>query len=111
MELVATAPDTTAVMIVDEAASAGLVAELARIGWAVPGDISVMSILSSLDMAAMCNPPLTTVTAPGTELGELGVEALLRQLDGGTPLAPVLRAGVLAVGESTGPIRANSGLP
>jgi DNA-binding LacI/PurR family transcriptional regulator len=108
-ELVATAPDTTAVIIADEAASAGLVAELTRTGWAVPGDISVMSILSSLDMAAMCNPPLTTVTAPGTELGQLGVEALLRQLDGGTPMTPVLRAGVLALGESTGPIHENSG--
>jgi DNA-binding LacI/PurR family transcriptional regulator len=72
----------------------------------VPGDISVMSILSSLDMAAMCNPPLTTVTAPGIELGQLGVEALLRQLDRSPPLRPVLRAGVLAVGESTGPIHA-----
>jgi DNA-binding LacI/PurR family transcriptional regulator len=107
-ELVATAPDTTAVIIVDEAASAGLVAELTRIGWAVPGDISVMSILSSLDMAAMCNPPLTTVTAPGTELGQLGVEALLRQLDGGTPMTPVLRAGVLALGESTDTVRGHS---
>jgi DNA-binding LacI/PurR family transcriptional regulator len=57
-------------------------------------------------MAAMCNPPLTTVTAPGIELGQLGVEALLRQLDRSPPLRPVLRAGVLAVGESTGPIDA-----
>ena len=104
-ELVATAPDTTAVIIADEVAAAGLVAELTRTGREVPSDISVMSILSSLDMAAICNPPLTTVTAPGTELGRLGVEALLRQLDGGPPMTPVLRAGVLAVGESTGPIR------
>ena len=108
MEMVATAPDTTAVIIADEVAAAGLVAELARIGRAVPGDISVMSILSSLDMAAICNPPLTTVTAPGTELGSLGVEALLRQLNGGPPITPVLRAGVLAVGESTGPIGEHS---
>jgi DNA-binding LacI/PurR family transcriptional regulator len=105
MELVATAPDTTAVIIADEVAAAGLVAELARTGREVPSDISVMSILSSLDMAAICNPPLTTVTAPGTELGRLGVEALLRQLVGGPPMTPVLRAGVLAIGESTGPIR------
>ena len=105
MELVATAPVTTAVIIADEVAAAGLVAELARTGREVPRDISVMSILSSLDMAAICNPPLTTVTAPGTELGRLGVEALLRQLDGGPPMTPVLRAGVLAIGESTGPIR------
>jgi DNA-binding LacI/PurR family transcriptional regulator len=105
MELVATAPDTTAVIIADEVAAAGLVAELTRTGREVPSDISVMSILSSLDMAAICNPPLTTVTAPGTELGRLGVEALLRQLVGGPPMTPVLRAGVLAIGESTGPIR------
>jgi DNA-binding LacI/PurR family transcriptional regulator len=108
-ELVTTAPDATAVIIADEVAAAGLVAELARIGREVPGDISVMSILSSLDMAAICNPPLTTVTAPGTELGSLGVEALLRQLDDDRPaMAPVLRAGVLAIGESTGPIRGHS---
>jgi hypothetical protein len=49
------------------------------------------------------------VTAPGTELGRLGVEALLRQLDGGPPMTPVLRTGVLAIGESTGPIHENSG--
>ena len=109
-ELVATVPDTTAVMIADEAASLGLLAELSRIGWAVPGDVSVMSILSSIDMASMCNPPLTTVTAPGTELGRLGVEALLRQLDGGPPMPPVLRTGVLAIGESTDPIHEKSGL-
>ena len=58
----------------------------------------------------MCNPPLTTVTARGTELGSLGVEALLRQLNGGPPMPPVLRTGVLAIGESTGPIHEKSGL-
>ena len=100
-ELVATAPETTAVIVVDEAAPPGLVAELSRIGWAVPGDISVMSILSSLDMAGMCDPPLTTVTTPGSELGRLGVEALLGQLDGGMPTTGVLRAGDLVLGEST----------
>ena len=110
-ELVASAPGTTAVIIAEEVASAGLVAELARIGWAVPGDISVMSILSSPDMAAMCNPPLTTVTSPGTELGRLGVQALLRQLDGGMAMTPVLRAGVLALGESTATARGPDAIP
>ena len=36
MELVATAPDTTAVLIVDEAAAAGLVSELAQRGGRCP---------------------------------------------------------------------------
>lgn len=105
VELVATVPDATAVLIADEAAAAGLVAELDRLGRPVPADISVLSVLSSIDMAALGNPQLTTVTAPGIELGRLGVESLLRQLDGGAPQAPVLRTGVLALGESTGPVR------
>jgi DNA-binding LacI/PurR family transcriptional regulator len=104
-ELVLKAPDTTAVLIADEAASPGLVAELSRIGWVVPEDISVMSVLSSLEMAAVGNPPLTTVTTPGTELGRLGVQALLRQLDGGLPMTPVLRTGSLVQGESTAAAR------
>lgn len=102
-ELVSTLPDTTAVIMADEVAAAGLVAELERLQRPVPADISVMSILSSVDMARMCNPPLTTVTAPGTELGRLGVESLLRQLNGTLPLGPVLLSGVLALGESTAP--------
>lgn len=105
LELVATVPEATAVIIADEVAAAGLVAELDRLHRPVPADISVMSILSSIDMAGMCNPPLSTVTAPGTELGRLGMESLLRQLDGGAPMAPALRTGLLAPGESTGPVR------
>ena len=46
----------------------------------------------------MCNPPLTIVTAPGVELGRLGVEALLCRLQGATPPPPVLRAGELRAG-------------
>jgi len=105
LELVGNVPDATAVIIADETAAAGLVAELERLRRPVPAAISVMSILSSIDMAGMCNPPLTTVTAPGTELGRLGMEALLQQLDGSAPPAPVLRTGVLALSESTGTVR------
>jgi len=70
----------------------------------VPDDISVLSLLSSADFAEMCDPPLTTVTTPGMELGRLGVEALLRQLDNRPRLTAVLRTGVLARGGSTGPV-------
>ncbi len=110
-ELLGTAPQTTAVIIGAEAAAPGLIAELTRRGRTVPGDISVMTLLSSVDVAAMCNPPLTTVTAPGTELGRLGVEALICLLDGSDPATPMLRTGVLAVGESTGPVRHGRGGP
>jgi DNA-binding LacI/PurR family transcriptional regulator len=60
-------------------------------------------MLSSADFAQMWDPPLTTVSTPGLELGRLGVEALLRQLDGRPPLTAALRTGVLVPGGSTGP--------
>ena len=110
-ELLSAAPETTAVIVGDEAAAAGLIAELIRRGRSVPGDISVMSLLSSVDVAAMGSPSVTTVTAPGAELGRLGVEALICLLDGSRPDTPMLRTGVLAVGESTGPVRGRAGKP
>jgi DNA-binding LacI/PurR family transcriptional regulator len=102
-ELDRRAPDATAVIIVDEAAAAGLVAGLHGLGRHVPADLSVVSVTSSTDMADACDPPLTTVTAPGLELGQLGVEALLRRLEAREPLPPTLRVGTLRLGESTAP--------
>jgi DNA-binding LacI/PurR family transcriptional regulator len=100
------APTATAVIVADEAISAGLVAGLHTRGTRIPTDMSVLCILTSRDMAAMCDPPLTIVTAPGVELGRLGVEALLCRVQGATPPPPVLRAGELLPGESTGPVPA-----
>lgn len=100
-QLVTQACGATAVIIADEAAAAGLIAGLHGQGVRVPMDLSVMSVISSKDMAFICDPPLTTVTAAGIELGRLGVEALLRQLQGEAPMRPVLRAGTLEIRDST----------
>lgn len=102
--LARTAPQATAVIVRDDAAAAGLVAGLQGRGLRVPADVSVLSLLSSPEMASVCHPPLTFVSSPGRELGRLGVEALLHQLDGAEPTEPVLRAGALELGESTGPV-------
>lgn len=102
-------PETTAVIVADESSAAGLVAGLRQRNRRIPEDISVMSVLTSKDMAAACDPPLTLVTAPGLELGRLGVEALLSPLRGADPLPPVLRAGKLEIGQSTGPAPAAAG--
>jgi DNA-binding LacI/PurR family transcriptional regulator len=110
-DLLDSAPSTTAVIIQDEAGAAGLIAELKRLDRPVPDHISVLSMLSSADFAEMWDPPLTTVTTPGMELGRLGVEALLRQLDGRPPVTAVLRTGVLVPGGSTGPVRVNAAKP
>ena len=104
------APDATAVVVRDEATAAGLVPGLQARGLRVPSDISVVSLLTSPEMASRCQPPLTIVTSPGQQLGRLGVEALLRQLHQAQPTEPDLRAGVLVVGESTGPVSLEAGL-
>lgn len=108
VRLGSTAPDATAVIVSDEAASAGLVAGLHVAGVAVPDDISVLALLASLEYSSACNPPLTVVSTPASELGRLGVQALLRRLEGDAPSEPVLRVGVLVPGESTGPAPARS---
>jgi DNA-binding LacI/PurR family transcriptional regulator len=101
--LVEVAAEATAVVVGDEAVAAGLVAGLQRRGVRVPDDISVLGLLTSLESMFACNPPLTVVSTPASELGRLGVQALLRQLAGEAPTEPLLRAGVLVEGESTGP--------
>lgn len=97
------APEATAVIVGDEAASAGLVAGLQVTGVAVPDDMSVLGLLASLEYSSACNPPLTVVSTPASELGRLGVQALLRRLEGDAPSEPVLRVGALVPGKSTGP--------
>ena len=108
-------PATTAVVVADEAVAAGLVAGLQLGRTTIPDEMSVLSLLTSLDYRSACNPPLTVVSTPANELGQLGVQALLRQLEGDPPSEPVLRVGALVLGESTGqapartPVRRHSG--
>ncbi len=102
-QLTRLAPEVTAVLVVAEAAAAGLVAELHRLGRDVPSEVSVVSVTSSIDMAQASDPPLTVVTAAGVELGRLGIQALVRRLEGRSALPPQLRAGSLELGSSTAP--------
>ena len=105
------APNATAVVVGNEAVSSGLVAGLQFLGITIPDDMSVVSMLTALEYKAACNPPLTVVSTPASELGRLGVRTLLRQLDGEPPTEPVLRAGELVPGESTGPVPARRSAP
>ncbi|MFG1815609.1 LacI family DNA-binding transcriptional regulator [Kribbella sp. NPDC049174] len=98
-------PDTTAVLIVNEFAALGAVAGLNRLGLRVPDDISVLPLLMAPEMAALTNPALTIMRTPGPELGHLGTEALIRQLDGADPLPPQLVPAKLYPGATTGPPR------
>jgi DNA-binding LacI/PurR family transcriptional regulator len=96
-------PDTTAILIMKEYASLGLVSELRRHGRNIPADISVLPLVASRDLPALCDPELTIMRSPGPELGRLGVEALIKVIEGQDPPPPQLIACHLELGASTGP--------
>jgi DNA-binding LacI/PurR family transcriptional regulator len=98
-------PDTTAVLIVNEFAALGAVAGLNRLGLRVPDDMSVLPLLMAPEMAALTNPELTIMRTPGPELGHLGTEALIRQLENADPLPPQLVPARLHKGATTAPPR------
>jgi DNA-binding LacI/PurR family transcriptional regulator len=103
-ELLEADPDMTALVSMNEMATFGATVELQDRGLRIPDDFSVLSIVTSPGVGALSNPPLTTMHAPGAELGRLGVEALLGRLvpDGRHP-EPVLLSCRLEEGASTGP--------
>ncbi|MCL3860460.1 LacI family DNA-binding transcriptional regulator [Actinotalea sp. K2] len=105
-ELLAREPRMTAVVTMNEIATFGATVELQDRGLRIPEDFSVLSIVTSPGVGAMSNPPLTTMHAPGAELGRLGVEALVRLVGGGPGgPAPVLISCRLEIGGSTAPAR------
>jgi DNA-binding LacI/PurR family transcriptional regulator len=76
------APDATAVMVLNETAAFGLLNGLRRLGVSVPADMSILSVGSSPDIAAIADPELTLMVSPADELGRMGVEALVDRLEG-----------------------------
>lgn len=95
-------PDATALIMMNEFTSLAALAGLRARGVRVPEDLSMLSLITSTEMAAIADPPLTIMRAPGRDLGRLGFEALVRQLDSAEPLAPQLVPCSLVPGASTG---------
>ncbi|GIG37722.1 LacI family transcriptional regulator [Cellulomonas pakistanensis] len=102
-------PAPTAVVTMNEEATFGVVAELAARGVAVPAALSVLAVVSSPAVAGQTVPPLTTLHAPGAQLGRAGVDALLALLGTGTVPAPVLEPCRLVDLGSTGPVPTPAG--
>jgi DNA-binding LacI/PurR family transcriptional regulator len=66
----------------NERAVPGVLHAIANQGWSVPDDFSLMVIVSSARMAEMMLPALTAMEAMTGEMGRLGVELLIQQLEG-----------------------------
>lgn len=102
--LLETAPETTAVILMNDNASFGFINGLNKHGVDVPGDMSVLLIGSTPDVAATTDPRLTVLTLPSTELGRMGVETLVDQLEErGGPMGQAVVICRFEEGQSTGP--------
>ncbi|WP_433162338.1 LacI family DNA-binding transcriptional regulator [Kribbella sp. CA-247076] len=99
-------PGTTAILVLNEYAALGVVSALNRMGRAVPDDFSVLPLLMVPETAVLTDPELTIMRTPGPELGQLGTEALIRQLEGADPLPPQMVPAKLQPGGTTAAPRA-----
>lgn len=75
-------PDLSAVIAMNERAIPGILQAIAEHGWSVPDNFSLVSVVSSQNVAHMSIPPLTSLDSPNVELGWLGTERLIQQLEG-----------------------------
>ena len=76
-ELMATAPETTAVLCGNDVLAAGAMMAAREQGLQVPKDVSIVGF-DDIGLAAVLSPALTTVRVPQTEMGRLAAEALIR---------------------------------
>jgi DNA-binding LacI/PurR family transcriptional regulator len=68
----------------NERAMPGIIQAILDRGWHIPEDFSLVGVVSSAHAAEMMRPPLTTMDVQTWELGHLGVQLLIQQLDGQT---------------------------
>lgn len=106
-ELLAEDPQLTAIVAMNERAIPGILQALNEQEWRIPDDFSLISVVSSPNVAQMSIPPLTSMDSPNIELGRLGAEQLIKQLEAPADqdLPRELLPCRLTVRKSTGPAR------
>jgi alanine racemase len=94
----------TAVLAMSDAMAIGVMHAAAELGFAIPGDLSVVGF-DDIDIARYTSPPLTTVRQPVRRKGEEAVRLLLTQLETHPSAAPeqVMLPTRLIVRGTTGP--------
>ncbi len=101
-------PDLTAIVTMNERATPGIMHAIADSGWKIPEDFSLVALVSSVRMAEMMVPKLTTLEPPSAELGRLATELLIKHLEGDSDEYPrILIPCRLVVGDSSGPCQRN----
>lgn len=75
-------PALTALITINDRAVPGVMQAVADRGWRIPDDFSLVVVGSSAGVAELMTPPVTTVEPQNAEMGRLGVELLIQQLEG-----------------------------
>ena len=73
-------PEITAIFYASDMMAVGGLKALKNMGLKVPADISIISI-DGLEIAALMDPPITTLAQPAYKMGYLGMEKLIKKLD------------------------------
>jgi DNA-binding LacI/PurR family transcriptional regulator len=97
-------PNLSAIISMNDRATVGVIDAIEGAGWSVPGDFSVMSLVTSATVAQLSRPRLTTLAPQTALLSRRAVHKLVAQIEGTdppdeSPLLPCL----LDMGASTGP--------
>ena len=79
-ELLASAPEVTAVLTINERALVGLVDRIIEKGVAIPDQMSLLAVASTRN-ATGCAVPISASDVPTAQMGEAAVTAMLAQLD------------------------------
>jgi DNA-binding LacI/PurR family transcriptional regulator len=83
MQQLLSLPDPpTAVFAASDQLAIGALSAIKERGLRVPKDVSLVGF-DDIDVAAYCDPPLTTVRVPAQEMGELAVKVLLEAIEDG----------------------------
>jgi DNA-binding LacI/PurR family transcriptional regulator len=80
-ELLARAPELDAVFVASDPMAVGVLRALRAAGRRVPEDVAVIGF-DDAAVAETCDPPLTTIAQPLSDMTPLLTELLLRQIDG-----------------------------
>ena len=105
LDLLRTNPQITALITPQNQAIPGIFKAVGSLGLRIPDDISIVGLLEEA-FAEVTTPPLTALTFPSREMGEIAVDMLIAHLnDEDLPPQQVLIRPRLHVRGSTGPVR------
>ncbi|HEV2662129.1 MAG TPA: substrate-binding domain-containing protein, partial [Ktedonobacteraceae bacterium] len=100
--LLATDPSITAIITSNAWISGGITRALHDKKLQMPADISLVGIIPPR-VAEMTNPTLTAIDFPFYEMGRMGADMLIRQLEGEEVATQVLLTPPLTIRQSSGP--------